>query len=153
MPTIHHVFEIAAPCETVFAALTTPEGLSSWWTTRVSGGEAAIGSEITFTFRGPHNPRMHVAALDRPTRVVWQGVGGHQAWGDTSIRFELTPTDDGTLVRFWHELGNEADDAVGSATFTWGYYLDSLRQFCETGTGKPYQVGVAGARVGASGRR
>jgi len=48
-------------------------------------------------------------------------------------------------------LGRDlSDDAVASANFNWGYYLDSLRLLCETGSGKPFQVGNARARVSAS---
>jgi hypothetical protein len=55
------------------------------------------------------------------------------------------------MVHFWHQMGaDRTDDAVASANFTWGHYLDSLRLFCETGQGKPYPSGVPGARVGAS---
>ncbi|HEX8035173.1 MAG TPA: SRPBCC domain-containing protein [Ktedonobacterales bacterium] len=152
MNTIHHVFEIAAPRETVFNALTTADGLSSWWTTSVRADEAAVGALLDITF-GPFNPHLRITELDPHTRLTWEGAEGNQAWGgNTAIRFELEATSRGTLVRFWHQLGHElSDDAVGTATFNWGYYLDSLRLFCETGTGKPFQNDVAGARVGASG--
>ena len=49
MKTIHHVFEIAAPPAQIFAALTTTEGLSGWWTTKVSA-QAEIGAVVDFTF-------------------------------------------------------------------------------------------------------
>jgi uncharacterized protein YndB with AHSA1/START domain len=32
MPNIHHELLIGAPAETVYAAITTQEGLSGWWT-------------------------------------------------------------------------------------------------------------------------
>ncbi|HET7091926.1 MAG TPA: SRPBCC domain-containing protein, partial [Thermomicrobiales bacterium] len=141
---------IAAPRERVFQALTTPDGLAGWWTTQVRGEAAAVGDTIAFAFRGPFNPRMRIAALDPPAGVAWEGVGGHAAWGETAIRFALDATDGGTIVRFWHELGSgRGDDALAAANFNWGYYLDSLRLLCETGRGKPYRPGVAGARVGA----
>jgi uncharacterized protein YndB with AHSA1/START domain len=150
MRTMHHVLEIVAPPEHVFHALTTTEGLASWWTTQVNGDAATVGAQVTFTFRGAFNPRMRITAIGRPERVEWEGVGGHDAWGATAIRFALAPTASGTLVRFWHDLGNDGDDHYGGANFIWGYYLDSLRLLCETGTGKPFPVEVAGARVGAS---
>jgi hypothetical protein len=40
---------------------------------------------------------------------------------------------------FHQEYARELDDiAYGTYNFNWGYYLDSLRLYCETGTGKPY---------------
>ena len=45
MKTIHHVFDTTAPRDTVFAALTTTEGLSRWWTTIVKA-EAGVGAIV-----------------------------------------------------------------------------------------------------------
>lgn len=154
MTMIHHVFEIAAPRETVFRALTTTDGLAGWWTTRVRMDDAAVGASIAFTFGGAFNPQMRITEFDPPTHVGWEGVAGYAAaWGpQTIIRFELEATSGGTLVRFWHQVGRElSDEAVAAANFNWGYYLDSLRLLCETGRGKPFPSGTAGARVGASG--
>lgn len=149
---IRHVLEIRAPRETVFDALTTTAGLAGWWTTGAQAETAAVGADLAFTFGGQFNPRMRVVALDRPALVGWEGAGGHDAWGSpTTIRFDLEATGGGTLVRFRHELGRErGSDTVAAANFNWGYYLDSLRLLCETGRGKPFLVGAAGARVGAS---
>ncbi|MHB8684394.1 MAG: SRPBCC family protein [Dehalococcoidia bacterium] len=152
MKTIHHAFEIAAPRETVFTSLTTTEGLSAWWTTGAKADEAAVGARIDLRFRGPFNPQMRITEFDPHAHVRWEGVGGHEAWGETTIRFELDATGGGTQVRFWQQLGPElSDEAVATANFNWGYYLDSLRLLCETGSGKPFQAGIVGARVGASG--
>ncbi len=149
--TIYHLFEIAAPRETVFNSLTTEEGLSAWWTTGVKAEKARVGANIDFTFRGPFNPHMQITELDPPVLVGLKGVGGHDAWGENTIRFKLDATSSGTMVHFWHQLGRElSDEVVAIANFSWGYYLDSLRLLCETGSGKPFQVGNARARVGAN---
>jgi hypothetical protein len=34
-----------------------------------------------------------------------------------------------------------ADDYYGVYSFNWGYYLESLRLLCATGTGKPFPAG------------
>ncbi len=31
-----------------------------------------------------------------------------------------------------------SDEVYGTYNFNWGYYLNSLKQFCETGTGTPF---------------
>jgi uncharacterized protein YndB with AHSA1/START domain len=43
LKTIHHVFDTTAPRDTVFAALTTTQGLSRWWTTIVKA-EVGVGA-------------------------------------------------------------------------------------------------------------
>ena len=151
MNLVRHVFDIQAPPESVFPAITSVEGLSAWWTTDVRADDAEIGSLFRFTFRGAFAPELRITEFDPPTLVAWEGVRGHDAWGATTIRFRLDRTDTGTLVDFWHRMGPErSEEAVASANFVWGHYLDSLRLLCETGHGKPYRPGAAGARVGAS---
>jgi uncharacterized protein YndB with AHSA1/START domain len=148
---IHHAFDIQAPPETVFTSITTADGLSSWWTTTVTAGTAELGSLFMLGFRGPFNPRLRITEIERPSVVAWEGVSGHDAWGPTMLRFELDRIEGGTMVNFRHQMGaDRSGDAVASANFNWGYYLDSLRLLCETGQGKPYQSGAPGARVGAT---
>ena len=139
MKTIHHVFDTAAPRDKVFAALTTTEGLSGWWTTVVKA-EAAVGAVVQFTFADDFNPAMRVTALEPPALVCWECVGGHEPWARNTFRFELEHKADGTIVRFWQDYARElSDDAYGTYNFNWGYYLESLRVLSETGTGKPFQ--------------
>ena len=140
MKTIHHVFETAAPPEKVFSALTSTEGLSGWWSTRVTA-EAAVGAVVAFTFGGDFNPRMRITKLDPPALLSWECVGGHEPWAQNTFRFELAPRGGGTVVRFWQDYARElSDDAYGTYNFNWGYYLESLRLLTETGTGKPFQA-------------
>jgi uncharacterized protein YndB with AHSA1/START domain len=151
MNLIHHAFDIQASPETVFTSITTAEGLSGWWTTKVRGDTAERGSVFSFTFQGPFKPQLQITEIERPSLVAWEGVGGHDPWGATTIRFRLDPTEDGTMVHFSHQMGaDRSDAAVASANFTWGYYLDSLRLLCETGHGKPFPAGAPDARVGAT---
>jgi uncharacterized protein YndB with AHSA1/START domain len=139
MKTIHHVFDTAAPRDKVFAALTTTEGLSGWWTTIVKA-EAAVGAVVQFTFAGDFNPAMQVTALEPPALVCWECVGGHEPWAQNTFRFELEGKAGGTIVRFWQHYARElSDDAYGTYNFNWGYYLESLRVLSETGAGKPFQ--------------
>jgi uncharacterized protein YndB with AHSA1/START domain len=140
MKTIHHVFEIAAPPGKIFAALTTTEGLSEWWTTKVSA-QAKVGAVVDFTFGGDFNPDMRVTEFDPPVLVGWKCEGGHEPWTENTFRFELEKKGSGTVVRFWQNYARElSDDAYGTYNFNWGYYLESLRLFGETGTGKPFQA-------------
>jgi uncharacterized protein YndB with AHSA1/START domain len=71
LKTIHHVFDTTAPRDTVFAALTTTQGLSGWWTTIVKA-EAGVGAVVRFTFAGDFNPGMHRAQVraDRTREMV-----------------------------------------------------------------------------------
>jgi hypothetical protein len=38
----------------------------------------------------------------------------------------------------WWSTDVTAEPRVGSVNFNWGFYLDSLRLYCEEGKGKPF---------------
>jgi uncharacterized protein YndB with AHSA1/START domain len=139
MKTIHHVVEIGVPREQVYDALTTAKGLASWWTTQVKA-DTSVGGIVDFTFEDGFHPDMRITELTPPSAVRWQCVGGAAEWADNRFDFELVPTDTGTRLRFWQHYAQElADDAYGTYNFNWGYYLESLRLTCQTGTGKPFR--------------
>jgi uncharacterized protein YndB with AHSA1/START domain len=141
MRTIHHVLDIDAPAWSVWRALTERDGLAGWWSTRLGMDPAAAGASIRFTFDGDFNPVMQITALDEGRELRWRCTGGHQNWQDNTFTFELVPLgDDRTRLRFTQDYAVElSDDDYGVYNFNWGYYLESLRLLCTTGTGKPYE--------------
>jgi len=141
MKTIHHVLDIDAKAESVWSALTEPEQMAGWWSTRLRTRDAAVGVRAEWTFAGDFNPVMEIISLDEGRELGWRCVAGHDPWQDSTFRFEVVRQDDGrTRLRFWQEYAVElADDYYGVYNFNWGYYLESLRLLCVTGTGKPFQ--------------
>jgi len=140
MKTIHHVFEIDAAPDKVWDALTTELGLASWWSTTVSAPRREIGASVRFTFRGDFNPVMQIGTLREQQQLDWTCVDGHRKWADNTFRFQLEAIEGmQTRVRFWQNYAVElADDDYGTYNFNWGYYLQSLCEYCETGVGKPF---------------
>jgi uncharacterized protein YndB with AHSA1/START domain len=142
MKTIHHVVDVDAPPAILWAALTEPAGLASWWSTRVETPPATVGGRVEFTFGGDFNPVMEITRMEPGTELGWRCVAGHEPWADNDFRFQVVPIDGGRAkLRFWQEYAVELDDDYyGVYNFNWGYYLESLRLYCSTGAGKPYQV-------------
>ena len=139
MKTIVHVVDIKAPRDKVYAALTTQQGLSNWWTKEVST-EGKEGGDIDFTFLGDFNPKMRITQLREPDLVAWKCVAGHDNWQDNTFLFELRASGNGTSLRFTQEYAKELElDVYGTYNFNWGYYLDSLAMLVEKGKGKPFE--------------
>ena len=140
MKSIHHVVDIDAPATTVWAALTEAQGLTSWWSTKLSTPKAEVGAQQHWTFVEDFNPVMEITALDEHHELAWRCVAGHDPWKDGIFRFQLMGLEDGrTRLRFWQDYAVELDDdSYGIYNFDWGYYLESLRLFCTTGVGKPF---------------
>ena len=141
MKSIHHVVDIDTPATAVWAALTEAHGLTSWWSTKLRTSEAEVGTQLHWTFGGDFNPVMEITTLDERRELGWRCVAGHDPWKDNTFRFQLVGLDEGrTRLRFWQDYAVELDDdSYGIYNFNWGYYLESLRLFCTTGAGKPFQ--------------
>ena len=92
MADILHRVGIKSPAEKVYRALTTREGLASWWTTRTQG-DGQPGSVFHFDFSNDGvdigSMDMKVLELEAPTQVQWEAVAGPQEWIGTRIHWAL----------------------------------------------------------------
>jgi uncharacterized protein YndB with AHSA1/START domain len=138
--TIHHVVDIDAELDAVWAAVTERDRLGLWWSSGIDTSAAAVGSVLHWTFAGDFNPVMEIISLTPRSSVEWKCLSGHDKWQDNTFRFELVDLGDSrTRLRFWQHYATElSDDDYGTYNFNWGYYLESLRVLCATGSGKPF---------------
>lgn len=140
MKKIIHSVHVHATPRKVYEALTTTDGLSGWWTNNVVV-EPRVGGMIRFTFHGDFHPRMKQTTLEQDRRVQWICVGGHDNWQDNTFTFTCDDRNGETMVHFEQTYAQELpDETYGTYNFNWGYYLNSLKQLCETGSGTPFSV-------------
>ena len=146
MPDIMHLVRIRATPESVYRALTTAEGIRNWWT-HDAALDAAIGGTGTFGFRDRRVlTTVRVDALDSPVHVAWTTLASTapSGWDGSTITFDLRAEDDDTVLAFAHRGLACADEGYARVTTGWGYYLISLQQYLETGTGAPHpEAGMA----------
>ncbi len=139
MPDIRHRVAITASPERVYQAIATTEGLSDWWTRDGVRGTPSEGSCLEFFFGQPAPAAvMEVARLDPGTQVRWRCVGGADEWIGTTLTFDLADGDDGTVVLFTHADWRSPSDFMAHCSARWAYFLLSLKQLAETGTGTPF---------------
>ena len=138
MSEIRILFHITAPREKVYEALTTIEGLAGWWTKQTCG-ESRPGGIIRFRF-GELGNDMKVLSMKRNEWLQWECVDGPDDWLGTRLSFQLDENGNKakTRVRFEHSCWKNANDFFAGCTFTWGRYMESLRQFCQTGKGEAF---------------
>ena len=140
MKKIIHTVHIHASRAAVYGALTTQAGVTGWWST-VATLHPGKGGLIEFTFVGDFNPHMKQVKLEDPEVVEWRCVTGHDNWQDNTFTFALRDADGETSLQFVQEYAQELDDdTYGVYNFNWGYYLGSLKRFCEKGTGTPFEA-------------
>ena len=138
MADILHQVTINAPPESVYEAITTQVGLTAWWT-RDTQALAKVGSVACFAFnKRAVLFRMKIAQLAPHIRVRWQCLGDNSEWKGTSLTFDLTPTSDGTVVRFAHRGWKSTQGILAMCSYDWANYLRSLKAYVETGQGMPH---------------
>jgi uncharacterized protein YndB with AHSA1/START domain len=148
MATIHHHVLIDAPAAKVYAALSTAEGIGTWWDKQT----------VMETDRGvvlEHNPgakhgvvRLRVVELVPDKRVEWECISTHPksspafAWSGTHFIFDIVERDnrDGsrgraTALDFTQTGYDEGSEFFDSNKSAWGQVLQNLKRIVESGRG------------------
>lgn len=141
MSDILHKITINAPRDTVYRALATVDGLAHWWTT-TTDGSSAVGDTIAFRFN-KHRVDMRVEALDPSARVAWRCTQDGDEWHDTRVTFDLTEDAGRTTLVFGHRAWKQTSDFFAHCSMKWATFLLSLRDYVETGTGRPFPRDLA----------
>ena len=140
-------FTVDRTPEQVFAAVLD---VPAWWMTTIDGDTRAVGDEFSFRVPDVHHCRMRVTELVPGERVVWQVVENHMTfiddqseWLGTEIRFEISPVDGGSELRFTHDGLVPTYECYDICRNAWSFYVgDSLRRLAATGQGEPSDPGT-----------
>ena len=137
MPEMKHLVEINTPASVVYRAVTEQAGLAAWWTTETVA-EAKVGGILEFRFGHEYHNKMRVTNLVPNRRAEWECIADEKQWIGTKFTFDLEEQGGKTILRFSHYDWREATDFFAKCNYHWGYYMHSLKQYCETGQGTPY---------------
>ncbi len=135
--SIKHLFHIDAPKEKVFEAISTINGLAGWWTVQTSGS-AAPGGMIEFRFADMGGPDMKVTEVKTNEKIEWECTASPHGWVGHRFTIALDDNEGKTRVRFSHDGWDRQDDFYAICSFSWGRYMESLRQLCQTGNGQAF---------------
>ncbi|MDR3395299.1 MAG: SRPBCC domain-containing protein [Parasulfuritortus sp.] len=145
MVDILHRIGIKASVDKVYTALTTREGLSSWWTDSTQG-ENKVGGVLKFCFSAAGVEiggfDMKVLELHPAKRVLWQVVEGPDDWIGTKVSFDLKQNGDHAIVIFKHLGWTEPTEFMHHCSTKWAMYTMSLKALVETGKGAPNPTDV-----------
>ena len=141
MPDIIHRIGIQSSASNVYKAIATIEGLRNWWTEEVEG-EEQTGSSIEFTFRSEDGDvlgvmKMQVTELIDEKSIRWKCTEGPEEWIGTDITFDLVQHGDQIVILFGHRNWREPVEFMAHCSMKWAVFLLSLREYVETGEGKP----------------
>jgi uncharacterized protein YndB with AHSA1/START domain len=132
-------FDVDAPRAAVWKAITTQDGIRSWWTTHADVPKG-VGSVLSLRFPdAPISWDLRVDEAVENEKLHWHCVGGPPPWVDTDVVFRLTDSPEAeTRVLFDHTGWNEAEDMVRIVTFGWVQMFLQLKGYLETGRAQPF---------------
>ena len=141
MVNIIHRIGIKAPLTKVYKALSTIEGLAHWWTEETTGDEQ-LGGKIEFIFRADSGDIkgkmvMEITELNTNKNVRWRCIDGPPEWIDTDLTFDFSEQDSQIIIIFGHRNWKEEIEFMAHCSMKWAVFLLSLREYVETGKGKP----------------
>lgn len=135
MATIYHQIGIKTSLEKAFNAVATLEGISAWWTPTT--GDPNLKGSLSFNF-GEHSVIATVTAYETNQLIDWTVQGEAGEWLDTHIHFKFEDRGDQILIDFEHNNWREATPMLSHCTTKWAVFLLSLKDYLETGKGKPF---------------
>ncbi len=136
MPDIVHRITSSADPSTVYAALTTQEGLAGWWTIHAHA-EPREGALLQFRFPDD-GPDMKVVELEPNKRVAWECIAGPPEWVGTELTFDLRQEESETVILFAHRKWKEEVEFMAHCSCKWAQFLMSLKSLVESGRGAPF---------------
>jgi uncharacterized protein YndB with AHSA1/START domain len=138
MADIFQEFPIKATPGRVFEAVTTPEGLNTWWT-KQSSGEPVLDSRYELYFGPDSDWTATVIRSVQDRAFELQITTPAKDWEDTRIGFRLEEKEDMTWVHFHHTGWPEDNAHYRISCHCWALYLRLLRRFIEHGEVVPYE--------------
>lgn len=128
-------FDVDAPPDAILQAVTTSEGIRSFWTSRADV-PAEVGETLKLEFQQAPLPfDLCLEQADEHT-VVWRAQTFPPHWVGTTIRWDVDAREDGSTVAFRHD-GFVDDDEAGRVAYTWGTIMARLKEYAETGRSEP----------------
>lgn len=132
MPDIRHLVFIRTNPEKIYAAISTQQGIASWWSTH-NNAEPRVGSVYRISFGSDYYKDIMVSELVPGKKVVWDILHAHPEWLNTKVVFEINEEDGQSVLRFAHSGWQAYTDMFGQCSHHWGIYLQNLKIFCEKG--------------------
>lgn len=138
MPDILQDLPINATAAEVFAAVSTPAGLDTWWTLR-SAGTPREGAEYELGFGPEYDWRARVTRVTPDSEFELELTRADADWAGTRVGFSLERRGPVTWLRFRHTGWPGASEHYRISCHCWAMYLRVLRRSLEAGESVPYE--------------
>jgi uncharacterized protein YndB with AHSA1/START domain len=129
----------SATAVSIYAALTTTEGLRAFWTPSADAA-SQVGDSLRFGFaEAPVDLTMKLAAADPGERVHWSDVAPWPTWSGTDVSWLILDDGESRTVVFRHAgfADDVSDVELGMIAMTWADVLRALDGYATSGDPQP----------------
>ena len=137
MIPIKLLMHINSTKEKVFKALTESNELTKWYTTVVNG-KFELNEIISFEFINFAKFKFKVITIIQNESVYLEIVESEFDNVGHIMKYDLDENDGKIRVRYTYEGFDEMDDSYANMNYSSAKYLESLRQYCQTGKGEAF---------------
>lgn len=129
-------FDVDARSDALWRALTTAEGIRSWWSNHADLSDDRLG----VSFADVPQPFEFAVRTSDAERVEWETGGFPPWWAGTTVRWQLGESPDGPGTRLQFEHGGYEPDnpVIPIVTPAWAQIILRLKAYAETGRPNPF---------------
>lgn len=131
MADIYHLVTMKAKQKTIFDAVTTQRGLSSWWLPDTIA-KPQLGFVNTFRVGTRFVNKMKIIGLQPYARVEWECLNENDEWTGTHISFDIREKDGFCHLHFKQTDWRAQTDFFATCSFHWARHLIMLKHYCES---------------------
>ena len=139
MESIRHLFHINSTAQNVYEAIVNKDHLKKWYTNDIEG-ESRLNSRLTFKF-GDVRYSVELVEIIENKFLKWLCIDADEVFkeviGHETI-FDLEQVNGKTRIRFSQSGFSEKNDLYAGINYSWGKYLESLRQYLQIGIGEGF---------------
>lgn len=136
MHQIEHLLHINAPLNKVYEAIKDVENIKHWYTTDI-----VDNLDNTKTFKWGEMFLIAKCNEIQNEKITWEFLESSMPIESLFMTYELSENEGKTRVRFTYGNFSEKSDFYANQNFSSAKYLESLRQFCQTGNGEAFGSG------------
>ena len=136
MHQIEHLLHINAPLNKVYEAIKDVENIKHWYTTDI-----VDNLDNTKTFKWGEMFLITKCNEIENEKITWEFLESSMPIESLFMTYELSENEGKTRIRFTYGNFSEKSDFYANQNFSSAKYLESLRQFCQTGNGEAFGSG------------
>lgn len=136
--TIYHTLTIKADKFRVYKAISEPEHLVNWWPLKCSG-IAQVGEVYNFNFTDKYDWYAKVQSCKIWEHIYFKMTHSDADWKPTTFGFNLSETEQGIQVGFFHKDWQEQNTHFKHSSYCWALLLKGLKDYLEKGLIIPFE--------------